>query len=202
MDTLTACHECDLLVPIKPLPKGCKARCPRCGYTLYENTPHTVEKTLALCLSAIILFIPAITLPLLSMRMLGQSQHDTVVAGIYVLFTHDLWWTALLISFCSIIAPFIKLLLLTYVLMGIIRKKTRFLHIQAFRGYQKLDTWSMLEVYMLGILVSMIKLLELAELHFGLGLACFIGLLLAVIFIRVILNKHQVWSLLEQYRVN
>ncbi|MDE1461189.1 paraquat-inducible protein A [Spartinivicinus poritis] len=202
MDTLTACHECDLLVPIKPLPKGCKARCPRCGYTLYENTPHTVEKTLALCLSAIILFIPAITLPLLSMRMLGQSQHDTVIAGIYVLFTHDLWWTALLIGFCSIIAPFVKLLLLTYVLIGITRKRTWHLHIQAFRGYQKLDTWSMLEVYMLGVLVSMIKLLELAELHFGLGLACFIGLLLTVIFIRVILNKHQVWSLLEQYRVN
>ncbi|WP_163834529.1 paraquat-inducible protein A [Spartinivicinus ruber] len=202
MDTLTACHECDLLVPIQPLPLGCKARCPRCGYTLYENTPHNVEKNLAICLSAIILFIPAISLPLLSMRMLGQSQHDTVLAGIYVLFTHDLWWTALLISFCSIIAPFVKLILLTYVLIGITRKKTRFRHFLAFRGYQKLDTWSMLEVYMLGILVSMIKLLELAELHFGLGLACFIGLLLAVILVRVTLNKHQVWSLLEQYRVN
>lgn len=132
--------------------------------------------------------------------MFYQFQ-DTVLSGIYVLFTHDLWWTALLVSFCSIIAPFIKLVLLAYVLIAVGRKKTLFRHIQAFRGYQKLDTWSMLEVYMLGILVSMIKLLELAELHFGLGLACFVSLLLAVVLVRVTLNKHLVWSLLEQYRV-
>ena len=66
-----------------------------------------------------------------------------------------------------------------------------------FRWYQHLREWGMLEVYLMGILVSIVKLIAMAELHVGVGLACFVGLLFTQVWLEVTMSRHQVWESLS-----
>ncbi|WP_230413464.1 paraquat-inducible protein A [Zooshikella ganghwensis] len=138
-------------------------------------------------------------LPIMSLEMLGQSQFDTVFAGIATLFAHDIWWAALLVLFCSMLAPLFKKLLLLYVLLGIKCAWSKPPLARAFSWYQHLDSWAMLEVYMLGVLVSVVKLIDLAAIQFGLGLVCFIALMICSMATGVVLDHHLIWHKLEQF---
>lgn len=199
MKELIACHECDLLLPYTALPPGTKACCPRCGYQLYSARHNSLERTLALNITGLLLYIPAMFLPIMSLEMLGQSQFDTVFAGIATLFAHDIWWAALLVLFCSMLAPLFKKLLLLYVLLGIKCAWSKPPLARAFSWYQHLDSWAMLEVYMLGVLVSVVKLIDLAAIQFGLGLVCFIALMICSMATGVVLDHHLIWHKLEQF---
>ena len=76
-DALTQCHECGLLQRNPPLPVGATARCVRCGCVLHRNRPDSLERTLALTLAGIVLFVIANSFPFLSFQMQGQTTETT-----------------------------------------------------------------------------------------------------------------------------
>ena len=86
LDELVACHECDLLMRKPHLALGEKAQCPRCGYELYAHRYKVVERSLALVIAALLLYIPANFLPIMQLNLLGQSSEDTVWSGVVGLF--------------------------------------------------------------------------------------------------------------------
>ncbi len=197
---VTACPDCDLLLkePGKALPKGTKSRCPRCGSALCSPRQNTVERTLALSLTGLILFFPAMLLPVLRLDAMGLEVATNLVHGISVLFQSGFHAVSILILLTGVAVPFVKLLLLFMVSLGISAKSRSSLLRLFFRLYQFLDEWGMLEIYMLGILVSIIKLKDLAQLSYGLGLLCFVALLVMTICTAICLDEHRYWSLIEQ----
>jgi paraquat-inducible protein A len=195
---LTACHACDLLIEKQAVVSGSKTVCPRCGSTMTDPKADTVNKTLAVVISGLILWWPANFMPILTMSIVGNISDNTLMGGVVDLYRGGFYWVSLVVFVCSMLAPSVKLLLLLIVLLHIKRDHySRFLT-TLFRFYGYLDSWGILEVYIIAVLVSVTKLVDLAAIQAGFGLYCFIGLLLTSILASVNLDKEQIWESIEQ----
>ncbi|AOE87420.1 paraquat-inducible protein A [Pseudomonas sp. TCU-HL1] len=194
---LIACHECDLLMRHPDLGEEQKACCPRCGYELLVHRSQMERRALALVLTALLLFVPANFLPIMKLNLLGQTTHDTVWTGVVGLYNTGMEGVAVVVFLCSMVVPLVKLLCQLLVLVCISTRRALGLGLMLYRLYHHLREWGMLEVYLMGILVSIVKLIDLADLHLGVGLACFIGLLLSQVWLEVTMSPHQVWDALD-----
>lgn len=105
---------------------------------------------------------------------------------------------AVLVFLCSMVIPLLKLVCQLLVLLCIRWQRYQVVGLHLYRLYHHLREWGMLEVYLMGILVSIVKLIDLADLHLGIGLACFIGLLLSQVWLEVTMSPHQVWDALDE----
>lgn len=198
LNQLIACHECDLLMHHPHLQEEQKASCPRCGYELMVHRAQMRRRSLALVLTALLLFIPANFLPIISLNLLGQNAVDTVWSGVLGLYRSDMKAVALVVFVCSMLVPLLKLLCQLLVLLSMPHAALRPLGVQLYRGYHHMREWGMLEVYLFGILVSIVKLKDMADLHLGIGLACFVALMLAQVWLEVSMSPHQVWDALSE----
>lgn len=200
MDDITACHECDLLIRATAVKPGQKATCPRCGYVLFENIENTVEKTLAVSLAGLIAFLPAITLPIMGLEALGLTNSTSLLECIWILFHEGLYLVSLFVLLFSVIFPLLRLTIMFY-LSWVLRRPIAIADrprlARLFRKFHMLREWGMLEVFMLGIIVALYKLLGLAQVVYGIGLAAFVLLLLASTMVAVLLDEHYVWKRLD-----
>ena len=131
------------------------------------------------------------------MTILGDTSFNSLLKGVVKIYQAGYSWVAFVVFFTSILAPTAKLLVLLTVLLHIkLKRHTKLLPL-LFRYYVKLDTWEMLDVYMIAMLVSVIKLFDIAAIHGGLGLYCFVGLFLTSILVTVKLDKKQIWESIE-----
>ena len=197
LDNLVACHECDLLMRKPQLAHDEKALCPRCGYELYAHRHNVVERSLALVIAALLLFIPANFLPIMQLNILGQSTEDTVWTGVIGLFETGMQSVAVVVFLCSMGIPLLKLLCQLFVLLSIRLDVGRSYGLLLYRIYHHLRDWGMLEVYLMGVLVAIVKLADLASITVGLGLVCFISLLLVQVWLEVVMSPHQIWEALS-----
>ena len=199
LEALVACHECDLLMRKPPLADGERAECPRCGFELYSHNHHVVRRSLALVIAALLLYIPANFLPIMQINVLGQASEDTVWSGVLSLYAAGglLKSIALVVFLCSMVIPLLKLLMQLAVLLSIRWDIGRGYGLLLYRIYHHLREWGMLEVYLMGILVSIVKLVDIASPTLDVGLGCFIALLLAQVWLEVTMSPHQIWEALS-----
>ncbi|VVP13467.1 hypothetical protein PS850_03491 [Pseudomonas fluorescens] len=197
LEDLVACHECDLLMRKPELAHDEKALCPRCGYELYAHRHNVVQRSLALVIAALLLFVPANFLPIMQLNLLGQSSNDTVWSGVVGLFDSGMQSVSVIVFLCSMAIPLIKLLCQLAVLLSIRFDVGRSYGLLIYRIYHHLRDWGMLEVYLMGVLVAIVKLADMAAVTVGLGLACFIGLLLVQVWLEVVMSPHQIWQALS-----
>ncbi|MCG4454301.1 MULTISPECIES: paraquat-inducible protein A [unclassified Pseudomonas] len=198
LEELIACHECDLLMRRPQLADGERAECPRCGYELYSQRTQVVRRSLALVLAALMLYIPANFLPIISLNLLGQTSEDTVWSGVVNLYQSDMQSVAVVVFLCSMAVPLLKLLCQLLVLLSIAWNIGRGYGLLFYRIYHHLRDWGMLEVYLMGILVAIVKLADIADLSLGIGLVCFVGLLLVQVWLEVTMTPHQIWQALSR----
>ena len=198
LEALVACHECDLLMRKPPLADGERAECPRCGFELYSHNHHVVRRSLALVIAALLLYIPANFLPIMQINVLGQTSEDTVWSGVLSLYAAGglLKSIALVVFLCSMVIPLLKLMMQLAVLLSIRWDIGRSYGLLLYRIYHHLREWGMLEVYLMGILVSIVKLVDIASPTLDVGLGCFIALLLAQVWLEVTMSPPQIWEAL------
>jgi len=192
-----ACKDCDLLLQRIDTPVGDKALCPRCDNPLYQRQEQSIERTLALAITGLLLFLPANLLPVMSMHLVGHETSTTIYEGSLVLFQEGLYWTALLVFSASVIIPLCKLLLVLFVSGSLYTKRYSPILPYALRYYHYIDDWGMLEVYMLGVLVAVVKLKAMASIVPDVGLYCFIGLLLVTTLMSSMLDEDCFWENIE-----
>jgi len=197
IEQLVACHECDLLMRKPVLQDGESAECPRCGYELFSHRHRVVRRSMALVLTALLLYIPANFLPIMQLNLLGQTSQDTVWSGVVGLYESGMQGIAVVVFLCSMVVPLLKLLCQLLVLLSIRMDFARSYGLLLYRIYHHMREWGMLEVYLMGILVAMVKLMDLADLSLGLGLFCFIALLLVQVWLEVTMAPHQIWEALS-----
>jgi len=194
------CHECDALLRMPAVQVGQKVVCPRCDCTLYKSRRDTVDRGLALSLAALILFVPANFLPIMTLDILGQENADTLYKGVLQLYVQGYWWMALLVFVCSMLAPLLEFLLITGICTLVKLRRYNLLLIQMLKIQGHIKRWGMLEVFMLGILVAYVKMIDEGEIHLGMGLYCFIGLLLVTTLNAVLFDTHAIWEQVGQAR--
>ncbi|MEB2328315.1 MAG: paraquat-inducible protein A [Pseudomonas sp.] len=198
LEQLVACPECDLLMARPTLAHGQVAECARCGYELLRLRHRFVGPGLALVLAALLLYFPANFLPIMQLNLLGRVTDETVWTGVLSLYRSDMQGIAFVVLLCSMVVPLLKLLCQFVVLLCIATRRAKALGMLLYRTYHHLREWGMLEVYLLGILVSIIKLRDMAELSLGIGLACFAGLLVVQIWLELVMSPQQVWEALAE----
>ncbi len=196
-ETLIACHECDLLMRKPFLQDGESAECPRCGYELFRHRHRVVRRSLALVIAALLFYVPANFLPIMQLNLLGQTTEDTVWSGVVGLYDSGMQGIAVVVFLSSMAVPLLKLLCQLLVLLSIRLDYGRGYGLLLYRIYHHMREWGMLEVYLMGILVAIVKLMDLADLSLGLGLLCFIALLLVQVWLEVTMSPHQIWEALS-----
>jgi len=189
-----ACHDCDLLHRIPAISEGMTARCCRCGALLAKPKHDSLERTLVLAITGLILLVMANSFPFLGFKLHGQVQHTLLLTGIRQFYTSGMPWLALLVLFTSVIAPLAQLLALIYILLPLKfqRRSPGMFHV--FRWMQQLQPWSMMEVFMVGILVSMVKLAKTAQILPDVALFCFMALIFVLAACLASLDPHMVWE--------
>ena len=197
---LDACAECDLLLnPAQPA-MGDKAQCPRCGYLLQRPRKQSIERTFALSVAGLILILPANLLPLVGIKVLGNTRDGTLWSGVAALYQEDMWAVAILVFLSSILFPLVNIVLSLLVSGHLyFRKPNRYLP-RWMRWLQHIEEWAMLEVYTLGIIVACVKLASMAELRFGFGLYAFVTLLIVNAMLASSLDQYLFWRRIEQVR--
>lgn len=190
---LIACHECDLLLERPIILDSQAARCPRCSSMLISARHNSIERTLALSCAGLLLILPALFYPLLTLELLGNTQTQTIFSSALALLDDGLWFLALLVLLFAMLVPLCKLLLLLWVSLALHCSLKLPALAPAMRSYQHLDEWGMLEVYLLGTLVSIIKLSSMATLLPGIGLFCLGGLILVTTLSSSMLDHDLFW---------
>jgi paraquat-inducible protein A len=196
METI-ACRECDLLQRLPALPPGGKARCPRCGYRVATQAVDPIDRPLALTLTALIALIIANTAPLMGLSAVGRHARTTIIGGAYEMWVQGQEITAVIVAFCAVIAPAIYLVFLLTVLLTVRRPPAPHWVGELLRWATSMQPWSMNEVMLLGILVALIKIAELATVDAGIGMYAVGALVLLFPAIMVTFDPSEIWRRVE-----
>jgi len=153
-----------------------------------------LSHSLPLVLSGLILFFMANAFPFISVTSGGIQQDTIFVTGIFQLFQQQMWLLGAVVTVTALLAPLLHLLGLFYVLLLL----SAGLKVPAGKLTLKvvihLQSWSMLDVYMIGIMIAMVKLLKMATVIPGVALYSFLGLILIQIGISMAIDYHQLWE--------
>lgn len=155
---LIACHECDLLQRDISLAPGCTASCKRCGAVLYRNATDSIDRTLAFTLAAAILFLVANAFPIFSIEVQGDRSAITLFGAVISLWDQEMRIISLLVFTTAIVVPALELISLTYLLLPLKLGTIPPSYTIFMRTLQFIQPWGMVEVFMLGVLVSLVKL--------------------------------------------
>ncbi len=176
-DGLIACHACDGAHRIVPLPVGGRALCARCGTLLYRNLPHSLDRSAALYLAAFLLFVIANTFPFVSLKYGDRVEQSLLVSGAFALQKAGMGELGLLVLLTSVVFPFLTIAGMLYLLLPLRMGWRPVWMTPVWRLVRAISPWSLIGVFMLGLLVSVVKLQDLATIIPGIALYAFIGLL-------------------------
>jgi len=198
---LVACHECDALVVDRPLPRRGVARCPRCRSPLRRAKQNSIERTLAFVLAGLVLFTLANIYPFMTFKLEGREQVSNLVSGSRVLWKEGLQELGVLVFMTSIGFPALELFGLLYVLLPLRLGQRPARHFgPVFRLILAIGPWGMLEVYLLGVLVAIVKLSEMATLVPGIAFWSFCALIGVTSAANASLDAHEIWKRIEASR--
>ncbi|MGH6899376.1 MAG: paraquat-inducible protein A [Geminicoccaceae bacterium] len=196
---LVSCHNCDQLSVMPPLPARASAHCPRCGATMHRRKPNSLARTWALVVTAALLYIPANVLPVMTVVYFGRGEPDTILSGVKALIQAGMWPVALLVFFASITVPVLKLIGLTFLLITAQRRSTWRLRDRGlmYRIIEQVGRWSMVDIFMISILVALVNLGAIATIEPGVGAICFAAVVIVTMFASMSFDPRLLWDAKE-----
>ncbi len=194
---LIACQQCDALYDKPELKQGQSVKCVRCGSTMMERKVDSIERSYPWSLAGIFLLVPAILLPIMGVTLAGQYHHASLLDCILVLIERGYFMIAVLVFLFAIAVPIVRLFGSFYITYTFKFNKLKPSLLHFFRAFHHLDNWAMLNVFMLGIVVSMYKLLDDTELSVNMGLLAFILWLVSSTMASAALDQDYIWQTLE-----
>ena len=175
---VVACHTCDLLTRPSGA-AGTTSLCPRCGAVVHRQKSNSIDRPLAFALSGLILFAIALTHPFLAMKSGGFVQETTLLTGILELWKQRLYGLGALVLLTCALIPLAQLAGLLYILVPLRMNTAAPGSIPVFRAILHVNSWAMMEVFVVGILVALVKLAKMATIVPGVAVMA-LGLLTVV----------------------
>jgi paraquat-inducible protein A len=192
---IIACHECDHLYHYELIPVGAKANCLHCGSLLYRHAPDSINRSLALYFTALMLFIIANTFPFLSLELGGRVVENILFSGGWAMYKMGMGELGLLIFLTSILFPLLVIVGMLYLLIPASLGKVAPRMGLVYRMVNAILPWSLVGVFMLAVLIGIVKLQDLANVIFGPALVALALLLVVYTAARASFNPHVLWSL-------
>lgn len=192
------CHDCGLFQTLPDLAPGDAAYCPRCNATLRHGRRDSETKVLACAVAALLLFTLALRLPLLHVDAVGRVTSAGLFTGPVLLDSRGMWEISLVVLVTLVGMPALQLLLLLFVLLGLrVPDPPRVLP-AAFALLERIRPWSMIEVFLLGLIVAYTRLKAIAHVDVGLGVWALAGVMLCLVAADVELDSEAVWEAMER----
>ncbi len=197
-----SCHTCRLACrapetahPDRPV----RLKCPRCGATLHRRKPDSIGRTWALIIAAFVFYIPANVFPITRVTSLGHVQSDTIMSGVIYFFATGMWPIALVIFVASVAVPLIKLLVLTFLVVSVqLKSDWRPLdRAKLYRMTEAVGRWSMVDIYVVTILVALVKMGNLANIEAGPAAVYFAAVVVLTIFAAMSFDPRLIWDNIE-----
>jgi len=203
---LVACHFCHTLSRLPTISNDIQTgkrkielHCPCCQSVIHSRIPDSLNKTWALLIAAMILYVPANTLPIMTVILWGNGQPDTIMSGVIHLLDGGMWPLALLIFVASIFIPILKLIILIGLLISVQLKsiwkpkdRTTLYRITEFIG-----RWSMIDVFVIGILVTLVQFGNTATVSPGIGALSFASVVVLTMFAAHTFDPRLIWDIID-----
>jgi len=196
-DHLIACPDCDLLMQKADAPAGHSIICPRCGKTISRGSTDSIVKVLALSIAGLLLYLPAILLPLMTMESFGFSDSANIIDSIVSFYKTGYYLVSFMVLLSAVIFPLVLLSSVFIISLQLYRHKYPWYLAKLYRAYLHLEEWAMVEVYLLGIMVTVIKMESSTNVSFNTGIFCFSGLVLLTIAIAATVDHDFFWQTIE-----
>jgi paraquat-inducible protein A len=180
-----------------PIPENASAICTRCRALLYRHIPDSLNRSLALYLTAAMLWCMANIYPFLGLKVGSIYQENLLLAGGWALYEHGMGELGLVVFLTSIFFPLLTILGMIYLLLPVRFGFVPPLAGRAFQMVRLLEPWSLVSVFMLGTLIAIVKLQDLATVVPGLSLAAFSILLIVYAMARTNFDAESLWRTIE-----
>ena len=197
--SLLSCHSCNLLSKMSGPHDHAHALCPRCGAPLHQRKTNSLTRTWALVIAAFIFYIPANVLPITVVTSLGKTQADTIMSGVIYFMMTGMWPIALVIFIASVAVPLLKLFVIAFLLISVQRKsrwrpedRTRL-----YRIAEAVGRWSMVDIFVVTILVALVKLGGLASIDAGPAAVYFAAVVVVTMFAAMSFDPRLIWDVME-----
>jgi paraquat-inducible protein A len=173
-----------------------RARCPRCHARLHLRKPNSIATTTALVVTAALLYIPANILPVMHTHTLFSDDDDTIISGVISLAHSGSWPLAVLVFFASIVVPLLKLIVLGEILLALARKSVRhpLQRSRLFRMVEFVGRWSMLDVYAVSLLVTLVQIQSLALIEIRPGALAFAAVVVLTMLAAQSFDERLLWD--------
>jgi len=196
---LATCHACHLLsrLPARGHAEG--VACPRCGAALHSRKVDSVGRTWALLIASVVCFIPANLFPMTVVHAVGQTQGDTILSGVIYFVQSGMWPIALVIFVASVFVPLMKMVILTLLLVTV-RRRSRWRPLDRTRLYRLIEVvgrWSMVDVYVVTLLVALIKLGAVASMDAGPAAPFFAAVVVLTMLAAESFDPRLIWDYME-----
>lgn len=192
-EEIIACHECGLVHRLPMLAGDALARCRACRGTLFRQVDNAIDRSLALSLAALSLFVVANAFPIMGMALEGQRTVTTILDGAWALYADGMWPVALVVLATGFLMPLAKIAGMLAILLPVRLGRHPPWLVPMFRWVERFHPWSMLEVYLLGVIVAIVKLRELATIELGVALYAFVGTILLMAAADAAFVPHAIW---------
>ena len=204
--TLYDCHHCHSYVcpeffrQQEQMHKHC--HCPRCGGQIHAREPHSQQKALALLLAAIILYFPAMLLPIMTSTQLGASQSDTIMSGVIHLIHAGSWMIASVVFIASVFVPIVKILVLGYLIWSTYygRSLDKKVHSRWYRVTEAIGRWSMIDVFVVTLLVALVQFGMLANIEPEVAIIAFAGVVVLTMLAAEVFDPRLLWDKADEQR--
>ena len=193
---LACCALCGALEPVG------RARCGRCGHRLHLRTPRSLQRTLALTLTAALLLVPANVLPIMVTVQLGRAEPSTILGGVVTLLHYGSWPIAAVIFVASVLVPLLKISTLVLLCASVLRRtragpRQRTL---LYRATELVGRWSMIAVFVVFVLVALVHLGQLLVIRPGPAALAFAGAVILTMFAAEQFDPRLLWDHEEDAR--
>jgi paraquat-inducible protein A len=165
---------------------------------LVRRKKDAVNRTVALAVTGLILFITANAFPFLTFKMEADFQETTLLTGIVLLYRQGLWGLAVLVFFTTVLAPLVQIVGMLYTMAPLQAGRRAPAAMWVLRNIRQFQPWGMMEVYMLGILVSLAKLAKMATIVPGVAVFAFMALIFTLAAMMAVYDPHQIWADIER----
>jgi paraquat-inducible protein A len=158
--------------------------------------PNSLNKTWALLIAAMAMYLPANLFPVMTVTSLGSSQSDTIMSGVIYLLLHGDWPLALIVFVASVLVPLLKMIALVYLLLSVqrrspLRKQQR---IRLYRLVELVGRWSMVDIFVVALLAALVNVGALATIEPGTGAIAFTAVVILTIFSAMSFDSRLIWD--------
>lgn len=190
---LAVCHTCLALNVVN------SKHCSRCGSSVHSRIPDSIQRTLALLIAASVLYIPANVLPIMTTEQFGQSMDSTIIGGVILLWKMESYPVALVILIASVFVPIGKILSIAALSWTVAREQITSQRQRTilYRITELIGKWSMVDVFVVAILVALIQITGIIVIRPGSAALAFAGMVILTMFAAESFDPRLIWDRVE-----